>query len=100
LLKVEQHASGAAVRDTAFGQGLNDLIETGEDIVERSHGRETWTEDIGSADGGIDALVTLPVALVVIAELFAELSGGAARNAVGLGKIADWIWQKNLQRGR
>jgi hypothetical protein len=75
LLKVEKHTSGAAVRDAAFGQGLDDLIETGEDIVERSHGRETWTEDIGAADGGIDALVTLAVALVVIAELFTELGG-------------------------
>jgi hypothetical protein len=74
LLDVEQHASGAAVGDTSFGQSLDDFVESGEDIVERSQGREFGAEDIGTADGGIDALPTLTIALVVIAELFTKLS--------------------------
>lgn len=98
LLEIEKDTASALVRDAAFGQGMDDLVETGEDVAERTHRRELWAQDVGAADGGIDALLSLSVALVVIAELLAELSGGAAGSAVRLGEIADGVWQKNLQR--
>lgn len=99
LLEIEKDTASALVRDAAFGQGMDDLVETGEDVAERTHRRELWAQDVGAADGGIDTLAALMVAQVVIAEFFAEEGGGAAGSAVGLGELADAVRQRNLQRG-
>jgi len=93
LLKVVEDAGGAFVGDAIVGQSLGDLVETFEDSAEGAHGRELGAKDVGLADGGVDALAALVVAQVVIAEFLAEEGGGTARRAVGLGEIADAVWQ-------
>jgi hypothetical protein len=92
-LKIEKDAARPVARDAAFGQCVDDVVETGEDVAEGAHGRETRAEDVGLANSGIDALLPLVVALVVIAELLAEESGGSAGTAVRLGEIANAVRQ-------
>jgi hypothetical protein len=93
LLEIEEDAAGAIVRDTVFDQGTDDLVESGEDVAVRSHDRKTRAEYVGVANSSMDALLASVIAVVVIAELFAEQGGGSARSAVRLGEIADAVRQ-------